>query len=150
MRRRYRKIPKDHGDLRAICGGESCDRWMSIILAWCKNFTQHLPGVWRAARTRPWVIALVLFQPVGTGRGADPKNSESRWPGNMPEFYKNNFQTSKEKGLATAPSAHPKSALGQSLSVARSLLGDSALWVAGPSRRGKKRLLQWHVTNYIK
>ena len=60
-------------------------------------------------------------------QGADPKNSESRWPGNLPEFYKNNFQTSKEKGLATAPSAHPKSALGQSLSVARSLLGVSAL-----------------------
>ena len=60
-------------------------------------------------------------------QGADPKNSESRWPGNMPEFYKYNFQTSKEKGLAIAASAHPKSALGQSLSVARSLPGDSAL-----------------------
>ena len=103
MRRRYRKIPKDHGDLRAICGGESCDWWMSIIPSSCKNFTQHLPGVRRAARTRPWVIAQVLFQPVGTGRGRIQKIQKAGGRETCQNCIKIILKLPKKKGWPRPP-----------------------------------------------
>ena len=103
------------------------------MTAGCQSFPPHAktsPNIFLACEGRPGLdhgLSPRFCSNLSALAGADPKNSGSRWPGNMPEFYKNNFQTSKEKGVATAPSAHLKSALGQSLSVARSLPGDSAV-----------------------